>query len=123
MPGLRKQVLALAQDIGDRSGCHQMPERCFKIRGYTFPVCARCSGVVAGEILALLMLIPAVVCPWYIAAAMLAVMGLDWLEQKTGILQSTNARRFVTGILGGCGLFSIYFFIIITVYNLIAGLF
>ena len=32
-------------------GCHQKPERSFFYKGYQFPVCARCTGVVISSII------------------------------------------------------------------------
>lgn len=33
----------------------------------------------------------------------LRLMGLDWGIQRIGLLESTNPRRFLTGICGGIG--------------------
>jgi uncharacterized membrane protein len=123
MPKLRETVLDLLQDIGDRSGCHQMPERSFKIGSYVFPVCARCTGVFFGQLAAVILALFGVICPYYIALCLLGVMGLDWLIQRVGLRESTNARRLVTGILGGFGLFSIYISLAIFLYHFIAGMF
>ena len=123
MPRLRTQVLTLLQDIGDRSGCHQMVERSFRLRGYTFPVCARCTGVFFGQIVAVLLLIIGIVCPWYITAGLLGIMGLDWMLQRIGLKESTNIRRLVTGFFGGFGLFSLYIFLIMLLFELLKTLF
>lgn len=40
-------------NLGKKLGCHQLPERSFYWHGYQFPVCARCTGVYIGELLAL----------------------------------------------------------------------
>lgn len=80
--------------------------RSFFVKGLQFPVCARCTGVIAGQLTALIAFpfrIPLSVC-----IACLAVMGLDWSIQELGIKSSTNPRKFLTGILGGFGLFSLY---------------
>jgi uncharacterized membrane protein len=119
MPKLRETVLVLLQDIGDRSGCHQMPERSFKIGSYVFPVCARCTGVCFGQISAVILAVSGVICPYYIALCLLGVMGLDWLVQKIGVKESTNIRRLITGVLGGFGLFSIYINLFVLLYKLI----
>ena len=37
--------------MGAKLGCHQMPERSFFYKGYQFPVCARCTGLMAGYLL------------------------------------------------------------------------
>ncbi|MGE5495307.1 MAG: DUF2085 domain-containing protein [Burkholderiales bacterium] len=123
MSKLRETVLALLQGIGDRSGCHQMPERSFKAGEYVFPVCARCTGVFFGQLSAVIFAVFGIVCPYYIAVSLLAVMGVDWLIQKMGVKESTNIRRLVTGMLGGFGLFSIYIDIVILLYRFITGIF
>lgn len=123
MSKLRETVLVLLQDIGDRSGCHQMPERSFKIGAYVFPVCARCTGVCFGQISAVILAAFGMVCPYYIAVCLLAVMGLDWLVQRTGIKESTNIRRLVTGVCGGFGLFSIYITIVLLLYHFVISIF
>lgn len=38
--------------IGRSSGCHQLPERSFFYNGKQFPVCARCTGAIVGQIIA-----------------------------------------------------------------------
>jgi uncharacterized membrane protein len=122
MPKLRETVLTLLQDIGDRSGCHQMPERSFKIGTYVFPVCARCTGVFFGQLSAIVFAVSGVICPYYIALSLLAIMGLDWFVQRIGLRESTNLRRLVTGICGGFGLFSVYINLFILLYNWIVSI-
>lgn len=36
--------------------CHRMPERSFHFRGKQFPLCARCTGIMIGYIIGLLIL-------------------------------------------------------------------
>ena len=90
-------------EVGAMTGCHQMPERSFFVRGYQFPVCARCTGVFLGKLIADIMLIFKKVLSPVAALVMLLIMGADWFAQRIGLLESTNPRRFVTGILGGMG--------------------
>ena len=54
MSGLRQSVLETIRMIGNHSGCHQMPERSFFYKGKQFPVCARCTGVIIGQSVALI---------------------------------------------------------------------
>ena len=122
MSTMRISILNFLQAIGDRSGCHQMPERSLHINGYIFPVCARCTGVFFGQLLAVILLIFGVICPWYAAATLLGLMGLDWLIQQTGIRESTNARRLVTGVFGGFGLFSLYIAAGVLLYHWVSGM-
>jgi uncharacterized membrane protein len=108
MPQLWEAVLNAFNFVGDHSGCHQLPERCFTVKGYTFPLCARCTGVFLGQSMALLLLPFGVRSGWIPALVLLGLMGFDWTLQRLEILPSTNPRRLVTGILGGFGLFSLY---------------
>lgn len=94
--------------VGNHSGCHQLPERSFFIKGKQVPVCARCTGVTIGEIMAVLLAIGKVKIENKISILFLFSMGLDWVMQAVHIRQSTNIRRFITGFFGGLGLFSLY---------------
>ena len=107
MSKLRQKILELIRTAGNYSGCHQRPERSFFYRGKQFPVCARCTGVTAGQLAAILAGC-FISIPLRFSIALLAVMGIDWGVQELGIKTSTNRRRFITGIAGGFGLFSIY---------------
>jgi len=107
MSGLRQTILELIRSIGNHSGCHQMAERSFFFRGKQFPVCARCTGVTVGQAAAL-------IAGFFIrvraslAAVFIMVIGIDWSIQELGIKESTNRRRFITGVIGGFGLFTLY---------------
>jgi uncharacterized membrane protein len=93
--------------LGAKTGCHQRNERSLFLKGYQFPVCARCTGLFFGQLfgLALFFLFTRVdiklllVC----AAVSLALLGIDGLFQLKGIWVSTNPRRLITGLL--CGFF------------------
>lgn len=103
--------------IGDNSGCHQIPERCFKVRGYIFPICARCTGVALGQLAALVSGIIGLRVPAALCMLLLAVMAADWVLQHLGIRESTNPRRLITGLMAGFGLFHIYFLIFDLVFK------
>lgn len=92
---------------GAATGCHQLPERSFFFRQYQFPVCARCCGVLVGESLAIITAAKKVTIRPEISLLAAETMFLDWFMQNTGKLESTNARRFVSGILGGFGCWSL----------------
>lgn len=147
MPDLRKAVLIMKQKlleyirmIGNASGCHQMPERSFFYKGKQFPVCARCTGVTVGQFLAVLINIIGFcvrsrsnsgqfmeysinrkkdIIPASISVISLGMMGADWAIQEAGIKESTNLRRFITGILGGFGLFNLYFIAFRRLYHFV----
>lgn len=119
MSKMWQTVLNVFNYIGDHSGCHQMPERCFTVKGYTFPLCARCTGALIGQGASLVLLIFGVLLSPVYGALLLGIMGVDWLIQRLGILESTNGRRFITGIVGGFGLFTLYFHGAILIFNVI----
>ena len=110
MSKLWKSVLGLLQEIGDRSGCHQLPERSFRIRSYTFPVCARCTGVFLGQVSAVVACVFGLSVSPLPSLFLLSVMGIDWSIQRVGWVESTNLRRLISGLCGGFGLFSLYLF-------------
>jgi len=86
--------------LGRLSGCHQMPERSFFLRGKQFPICARCTGVLLGELIGLTSyrwLRP----PIWLMIVFCIIMILDWGIQTLGLRESTNFRRLVTGALCG----------------------
>ena len=89
-------------ELGRRLGCHQMPERSVFVGGYQFPVCARCMGVIPASLIA------TAVFFWYrltifVSLVFCGIMFLDWFIQRINICQSTNLRRFITGLMGGYG--------------------
>lgn len=106
-------------EYGQRIGCHQMPERSFFYKGYQFPVCARCTGVIIGELITIFLLIFRIKLNIIISIFLLLIMGLDWFIQFINVLQSNNTRRLITGISGGVGLTYIYYYLIIHIIKLI----
>lgn len=106
-------------NFGHRLGCHQMEERSFHFKGYQFPVCARCTGVFVGEIIAIILLLLGIKISIFVSIALLLIMGLDWFIQYIKLLQSTNIRRLITGTLAGIGLTFIYYYVIVFVINIV----
>lgn len=100
-------------EYGHRLGCHQMPERSFSYKGYQFPVCARCTGVIIGEVIAIVLLLFRIEVDITIAIGLLLIMGIDWGIQFMKLLQSNNIRRLITGMSGGIGLMYGYYYGII----------
>ena len=87
------------------SGCHQIPERSFFLHGYQFPLCSRCTGILAGYLCSLLFL---VVFNYFLSVPVCVIflfpLILDGVIQLIFNIISNNARRFVTGLLFGVGL-------------------
>lgn len=111
MSRLRQAFLEQIRIIGNRSGCHQLPERSFFWKGKQFPVCARCTGIVIGELIAVVVLFCKRIPSILFSASLIVIMGIDWAIQKFQIRKSTNIRRLLTGICGGIGVVVIYYHI------------
>jgi len=90
-----------AMELGKTCGCHQKPTRSFFVGRYQFPFCARCTGVIGGEILALALFFFSF-RPWW-SLVLVAPLIVDGSLQYFNVLPSTNVRRFLTGLLGGAG--------------------
>lgn len=100
-------------EIGKKLGCHQRSDRSFSIKGYQFPVCARCTGVLVGYVLAIPTILFLKSNIWiYISVSFCSIMFIDWYIQFLRVKESTNFRRFITGILGGIGIVLIFALII-----------
>lgn len=121
MSKLWETVLNIFNFIGDNSGCHQIPERCFTIKGYTFPICARCTGVFLGQLIFVFtIIILGLKFPLVLGFCFASIMAIDWAAQYFSIKKSSNLRRFVTGILGGFGFWDCIFLIAQRIIFLIA---
>lgn len=88
--------------------CHRIPERTFKIGGWYFPVCARCTGLFIGAFsyYAYYFMVNINYTPSIILFGVLAVIPtfLDAITQSLSYRKSSNTLRFFSGLLGGFGL-------------------
>lgn len=108
--------------LAGRLGCHQRADRSFFYKGHQFPLCARCTGVAIGQIMAIGMRF--IVTPnLYLCFAFCLVLLIDWSIQYFRIRESTNPRRFVTGILCGYGMLSIEIELIIWTIGICTSIF
>ena len=82
--------------FGEKLGCHQMESRSFSYKGYQFPVCARCTGVILGQFSAMISLLFGLRLPIYAALIFIAVMGLDWGIQYLKIRESHKTDLRIT---------------------------
>ena len=117
---IKDNIHTVIMSFGKTMGCHQRPERSFFIGKYQLPVCARCTGVLIGYILGLLMLIVTVV-PTVVDILLMSVMFIDWYLQHEKILMSTNKRRLLTGILCGFGYIHLWANILCIIFNMITS--
>ena len=107
------KIWAYTMRLGNRCGCHQREDRSFKIKNWQFPVCSRCTGILTGQILGLIMYCCNIKISIYIDILFLGIMFLDWYIQYKNIKQSNNIRRFITGNLAGIAQMSILIKLII----------
>jgi uncharacterized membrane protein len=93
--------------------CHRLPERSYFCRGRQFPMCARCTGIGVGYIVA------AIIAIFYGSLGVLTSILLIIPTSVDGTVQlffrreSTNNRRLITGIAAGVG-------IVFVLYHLLA---
>ena len=92
---------AFLMRLGNRCGCHQREDRSFFIKGWQFPICSRCTGILTGQIIGIILYVFGVRIPIYLDIIFLLIMFLDWYIQYKKIKESTNIRRFITGNLAG----------------------
>lgn len=84
-------------------GCHQMPERSFFFKGYQFPICARCTGVLLGYICSFLFLLLKISINIYLSIILILPMAFDGTLQLLTTYESNNIKRFFSGFIGGIG--------------------
>ena len=93
--------------LGAAAGCHQLPQGSFFYKNYQFPLCARCTGILAGQVLALplwLLYRPTLL----LAIVLIIPMACDGILQYFFSVMSNNTRRVTTGLLAGYGYTSVY---------------
>ena len=105
-------------DLGHFMGCHQRPDRSFFYKNRQFPVCARCTGVIIGQFLAIIMFVLKIRINILISVLFCGIMFTDWFIQKINICPSNNIRRLITGGLGGYGYISFWCWIIYFIVRL-----
>lgn len=84
-------------------GCHQKASRSFFIFGYQFPLCARCAGILLGEIIAILSYLGGISLDCSFAGAIVIPTVIDGVVQLRGHYESNNTRRIITGVAAGYG--------------------
>ena len=104
---------AFLMRLGNKCGCHQREDRSFKIRGWQFPICSRCTGILTGQLIGMFIYLLGERISVYIDLVFLLIMFLDWFIQFKNIKESTNCRRFITGNLAGIAQMSLLIKIII----------
>ena len=97
-------------------GCHCRPERSFSYHGRPFPVCARCTGMLAGFLLAFLSCAFLEVPAWWLLAILPGAA--DGFRQLRTAYESSNLRRLWTGVLMGWGTMSLLIYSFVWTWRL-----
>jgi len=113
-----KKIWLFFFQIGAMGGCHQLPERSFRIYDMQFPVCSRCTGVYLGQLFGIILINNNVHIDLKTSVVFLAVMLIDWLIQYIKVKESNNLRRLITGLMAGIGLISLNHHILKLFWNL-----
>lgn len=97
------QIVTSLEKVLSIVPCHRKKDRCLAIRGYIFPLCARCTGILAGYLALPFLLIMDVQLSIVLGVLLNVPMAADGWTQKMGLRVSNNALRLVTGVLCGAG--------------------
>ncbi|HAX72763.1 MAG TPA: hypothetical protein DCY20_04505 [Firmicutes bacterium] len=81
--------------------CHKMPQRSFFYKGKQFPICARCTGILVGYGIGILYICLIHKTHLVYELGLMIPIAIDGIGQYLGRWESTNTRRFVTGVLAG----------------------
>jgi uncharacterized membrane protein len=110
--------------MGSKTGCHQMNDRSFSFKGFQFPICARCTGLLLGQITGFILSFFFLKCDirllLCLAVFSTLFLGVDGIGQLKKLWLSTNIRRLITGVL--CGHFVTVFIIKLIITLVIWGL-
>ena len=101
----KTRIWIKSMELGSKYwGCHQIPERSFFIKGWQMPICARCFGMICGEG-ARLFFGKTKTHPCFGIIIMLPLV-IDGSVQFASSYESTNTKRFITGVMFGYGFLS-----------------
>ena len=97
--------------------CHCRKDRSFFYKGQQFPICARCTGELAGIMIAIpvyfLISIPLPLC-----LILLVTCIVDGTLQLKTAYESHNIKRFITGLLFGFAMMILIFMSFEYVYHM-----
>jgi len=89
--------------------CHRIEERSIKIGKHTSFLCARCTGLVIGAVLAVTLLVLSIIPPLLVLVAFCLPLLVDGFTQLLNLRKSNNPLRFISGIMFAIGIMLIIF--------------
>lgn len=111
IPDLIKLIKTYFSYLGKVPLCNKKPERAPKILGFCFLLCWRCLGLLVGGVIGSFMYMKEIINYKNNALFIFLLGGPFIIDISMQILrkQSTNERRFLTGILLGIALANLRF--------------
>ena len=95
-----------------------MPERSFFYKGYQFPICARCTGILLGYICAFVFLLLNIHINIFLSFILIVPMAFDGTIQFFTSYESNNIKRLFSGFSAGIGFIWILLNIIFSLLKL-----
>ncbi|GIW23679.1 MAG: hypothetical protein KatS3mg068_2686 [Candidatus Sericytochromatia bacterium] len=101
-------IVVIIYNILANSGCHRDPSRSFFYKDIQYPVCARCTGVILGQVSSLFLLIIMylfkinIILNIYTIIFVLFLMfpmGIDWFLQEFFNILSNNIKKINNWLL------------------------
>lgn len=83
--------------------CHRIKERSFKIGNFVFPICSRCTGILAGFAIGLVLLFFNLSLNPIASSIITIPLIVDGTTQLLNYRKSNNILRAITGLLFGIG--------------------
>jgi uncharacterized membrane protein len=97
------QIVINLKRLIDIVPCHRMKSRSLTIKGYTLPICARCTGILLGYLFFPFLFVYDLDFSLWLGIALNFPMVLDGWTQKRKYRMSNNTLRVSTGIVSGFG--------------------
>jgi uncharacterized membrane protein len=95
----------IKNEFGKAPLCNGRPERAPHFGTFVFPLCWRCTGLFVGCIIATIIKLSVEIESNILIAFISSLpMLVDWSLQRVEIKESTNFRRFTTGLICATGL-------------------
>ena len=99
-------------------GCHRLSDRSFFVHNRQFHICARCTGLLVGLFISMILLILPI--RKYVALSFpifFGILALDGLTQKFNLRKSNNLLRFFTGITTASTFLPFLFLVLTKIYE------
>ena len=103
-----KEIVAIRlKQLGKAPICNLQKHRAPQFYGLCFPLCWRCSSIIMGALLSKHFLVSRFSIDFTIAVFLILPTALDGFLQYHCKKESTNSKRILTGLLAGCGIFTV----------------